>query len=64
VAVGTQQSKVVQRVVLMVAVYVVQFQRNGLIHPGIELAIGAPPLEDFFVNKSPAQPVRLNWILV
>jgi hypothetical protein len=48
----------------MIAVYVVQFQGNRLIHPGIELAAGAPPLKDTFVDESPTQPIRLNWILV
>ncbi|KUI40772.1 hypothetical protein AU198_15545 [Mycobacterium sp. GA-1199] len=63
-AVRAQQSEVVQRVVLVVAVFVIQFQRYRLSHPGVELAAGAPLLEDAFVDQALTQSMRLNWILI
>ena len=47
----------------MIAVYVVQLQRNRLIHPDIEFAGAAPVFKDAFVDESPAQSIRLNRIL-
>jgi hypothetical protein len=64
VAIGAQQSKVFQRVVLVVPVYVVQLQRDPMAHPNVQLAARAPALEDTFVDKSPAQPIGLDWIFV
>jgi hypothetical protein len=64
VAIGAQQSKVLQRVVFVVPVDVVQLQRDLMARPHVQLAARAPPLEDAFVDKAPAQPIGLDWIFV
>jgi hypothetical protein len=63
-AIGTQKSKVVECVVVMIAIDVVQFQWDRLARPSFEAARRTPSFEDPFVDESSAQPIGLNWVLV